>query len=53
MGGHIAVELRKRNYPEGYQTLCHNCQWIKESDRRANEGRPIKKENELQPNLFE
>lgn len=21
--------LRKRNYPEGYQTLCMNCQWLK------------------------
>ena len=21
--------LRKRNYPEGYQTLCANCQFIK------------------------
>ena len=21
--------LKKNNYPEGYQTLCMNCQWIK------------------------
>ena len=21
--------LRKREYPEGYQTLCMNCQWVK------------------------
>ena len=21
--------LRRENYPEGYQTLCMNCQWIK------------------------
>ncbi len=21
--------LRKRNYPDGYQTLCMNCQWVK------------------------
>ena len=29
IGGNIVFWLRKRNYPEGYQTLCRNCNWIK------------------------
>lgn len=24
--------LKKQNYPEGYQVLCMNCQWIKRSE---------------------
>ena len=29
-GGHLFYSwLKKGNYPEGYQTLCMNCQWIK------------------------
>ena len=24
--------LKKQNYPEGYQTLCFNCQWIKRDE---------------------
>ena len=27
---HIGALLKKRGYPEGYQTLCMNCQMIKE-----------------------
>ncbi len=28
--GHVLyVWLKNNNYPEGYQTLCMNCQWIK------------------------
>ena len=26
--------LRARDYPDGYQTLCMNCQFIKEAERR-------------------
>lgn len=26
--------LRKQNYPLGYQTLCMNCQFIKEGEKR-------------------
>ena len=26
--------LRMNGYPEGYQVLCHNCQWIKKSENR-------------------
>ena len=26
--------LKDQGFPEGYQTLCMNCQWIKESNRR-------------------
>lgn len=28
-GPTLYIWLRKRNYPEGYQTLCMNCQWLK------------------------
>ena len=24
--------LKKNNYPDGFQTLCHNCQWIKRDE---------------------
>lgn len=27
--------LRRNNYPKGFQTLCYNCQMIKEIDRRS------------------
>lgn len=27
--------LRKQNYPLGYQTLCMNCQFIKEAEKRG------------------
>ncbi len=26
--------LRRNNYPEGYQTLCMNCQFIKKSENK-------------------
>ena len=29
------VWLRKQGYPEGYQTLCMNCQWIKQAIFRS------------------
>lgn len=29
--------LRKRNYPEGFQVLCHNCNAIKEHERLRGE----------------
>ncbi len=28
-GNHIYLWLERNNYPEGYQVLCMNCQWIK------------------------
>ena len=28
-GVHFYRWLIKNNYPEGYQTLCRNCNWIK------------------------
>jgi len=27
------ARLKKQNYPEGYQTLCMNCQWIKKFEK--------------------
>jgi len=26
--------LKKNNYPEGYQTLCMNCQWVKKYENK-------------------
>lgn len=34
VGLHFYRWLKGHNYPEGYQTLCMNCQFIKEFDRR-------------------
>jgi len=33
-GTRIYVWLRLSHYPEGYQTLCMNCQWIKRKERK-------------------
>jgi len=30
--------LKKEGYPEGYQTLCMNCQWIKRVIGRKDNG---------------
>ncbi len=32
---HIYVWLRQQGYPSGYQTLCANCQMLKEAERRV------------------
>jgi hypothetical protein len=29
VGSHMYQWVKNNNYPEGYQTLCMNCQWIK------------------------
>ena len=34
IGHHIYWWLNKHNYPEGYQTLCMNCQWVKRDQRK-------------------
>lgn len=31
-GGNTSYRLKKANYPEGYQTLCMNCQFIKRTE---------------------
>lgn len=31
-GSQLYHWLKKNNYPQGYQTLCMNCQWIKRVD---------------------
>jgi len=31
-GSRFYYWLRRQGYPEGYQTLCMNCQWIKRSE---------------------
>jgi hypothetical protein len=33
-GRRLYAKLKKQNYPDGYQTLCHNHQWKKEILRR-------------------
>jgi hypothetical protein len=36
--------LRVHNFPEGYQTLCMNCQWIKKhQNHEYSSGRPVSK----------
>ena len=39
IGGHIAEWLRQNNYPEGYQVLCMNCQFIKRKTNNETGGR--------------
>lgn len=31
----IYAELKRDNYPEGYQILCRNCNWIKEVESKS------------------
>jgi len=33
-GNHFYLWLKRNGYPEGYQTLCMNCQWIKRAKYR-------------------
>jgi len=33
-GAQIYCWLVKQGYPDGFQVLCHNCNWIKEKQRR-------------------
>lgn len=42
-GGQYYRWLRKNKFPEGYQVLCANCNWIKEHDRRKNESKDARK----------
>lgn len=35
-GGKIFSWLIKNNMPDGFQVLCHNCNWIKEIERKRN-----------------
>ena len=46
-GYNVYWDLKKRDFPPGFEVLCMNCNWIKEVDRRRREGRAVKKE--LQP----
>lgn len=32
----IYAALKKEGFPEGYQILCRNCNWIKECEKREN-----------------
>lgn len=38
LNGDVYHYLRKKDYPEGYQTLYMNCQWIKKADKAQREG---------------
>ncbi|MFZ4436798.1 MAG: hypothetical protein ACOYOS_00060 [Syntrophales bacterium] len=31
----IYAELKRHGFPEGYQILCRNCNWIKEMEKRS------------------
>lgn len=40
-GHRFYFDLKKQGYPKGYQTLCINCQWIKQAEQREwGSGRP-------------
>jgi hypothetical protein len=46
-GNHVYEWLKKNGFPEGYQTLCMNCQYIKRSENHECSGKVKKgKENE-------
>lgn len=34
-GGEFYTWLGRNNFPDGFQTLCRNCNWIKEYERKA------------------
>jgi hypothetical protein len=46
VGVNLAMRLHLRSYPAGYQTLCCNCNWIKEIKRRRaqSEARALERE---------
>ena len=33
-GSYFYANLKKKGYPDGYQTLCMNCNWIKRFENR-------------------
>ena len=38
LGSQFYRRLQKNNYPDGYQTLCMNCQWIKRFENKEHRG---------------
>lgn len=38
VGNFLYLFLVRNNYPQGYQTLCFNCQWIKKAEKGENRG---------------
>jgi len=39
-GRGLYLWLQRNNYPEGYQTLCMNCQWVKRVENNETRLRP-------------
>ena len=50
-GAQIYCWLVKQGYPDGFQVLCHNCNWIKEKRRRRSMRGCDIKEIELQTSI--
>ena len=38
-GSNFYQWLKNRGFPSGYQVLCHNCNYLKELERRKNRGK--------------
>ncbi len=54
-GGKLYLWLKKHDYPDGFQTLCMNCQWIKRQINREYAWEQKHKESNLslnQPSFF-
>jgi len=46
-GTQLYCWLKRNNLPEGYQTLCFNCQWIKRAEHGEGGGHNIKSKREV------
>ena len=44
-GYDLYAKLRRLGYPEGFQTLCMNCQWVKKFEKRESRNYVISKSN--------
>lgn len=41
----LYYKLKREGFPPGYQVLCRNCNWIKESERRENQNASADRQN--------
>jgi hypothetical protein len=52
-GARLCRYLKKRGYPEGFQTLCMNCQFCKTILDQSHYKKPLKKTEDIQSRLFD
>lgn len=52
IGSHFYLWLKNNNYPEGYQTLCMNCQFIKRHTNKEVWKQSPKVTNDINPRLL-